>query len=126
MNELDTRIQAALQAATELPERIPEPSLADEVLETFQGRHRWLMILSFIKTGFVAALMVFCIFQFFQQESTMAMIAYASATMICAVSYGCLILFLWIQMNHNTTVREVKRLELQLALLTRELKDKES
>ncbi len=126
MNKLDTRIQAALQAATELPETIPEPTLAEEVLETFQGRRRWLMILSFIKLGFVAALLIFCVFQFFQQETTMAMIAYAMGATILAISYGCVFLFLWIQMNHNTTVREVKRLELQLALLTRELKDKES
>ncbi|MBT4160420.1 MAG: hypothetical protein HOC70_00855 [Gammaproteobacteria bacterium] len=41
------------------------------------------------------------------------------------IVYGCLILFLWVQMNQNITVREVKRRELPLALLTRELKDRE-
>jgi len=125
MNELDSRIQGALEAATDLSGPIPEPTLTDEILETFQGRHRWLMILSLIKTGLLGLLLCFCVYQFFQKETIMAMIAYASMTVICIVGYTCLILFLWIQMNHNTIVREIKRMELQLLMLIKHFKEKE-
>jgi Flp pilus assembly protein TadB len=124
MNQLDKRIQEALQAASELPESIDETTLLQDILDTFQGKHRGLMIITGIKMAVVAFLMLFCIVQFFQQETMMAMMAYATATVVFVVSYACIFLFLWNQMNHNTTAREMKRLELQVALLIRELKDK--
>jgi Flp pilus assembly protein TadB len=124
MNQLDIRIQEALQAASELPESIDETTLLQDILDTFQGKHRGLMIITGIKMAVVAFLMLFCIVQFFQQETMMAMMAYATATVVFVVSYACIFLFLWNQMNHNTTAREMKRLELQVALLIRELKDK--
>ena len=124
MNELDNRIQAALEAATDLPGPIPEPTFAEEILETFHGKHRWLMITSWIKMGVVGLLAWLCVYQFFQQDTMMALIAYSSATIICLVSAGCILLFLWVQMNHNTTVREIKRLELQIAMLLKQLQEK--
>jgi phosphotransferase system glucose/maltose/N-acetylglucosamine-specific IIC component len=124
MNQLDKRIQEALQTASELPESIDETTLLQDILDTFQGKHRGLMIITGIKMAVVAVLMLLCIFQFFQQETMMAMMAYATATVVFTVSYGCIFLFLWSQMNHNTTEREIKRLELQVALLIRELKNK--
>ena len=124
MNQLDKRIQEALQAASELPESIDETTVLQDILDTFQGKHRGLMIITGIKMAVAAVIMLFCIVQFFQQETMMAMMAYATATVVFTVSYGCVFLFLWNQMNHNTTAREIKRLELQVALLIRELKNK--
>jgi len=124
MNQLDKRIQEALQAASELPESIDETTLLQDILDTFQGKHRGLMIITGIKMAVTVVLMLFCIFQFFQQETMMAMMAYATAAVFCVVAYACIFLFLWNEMNHNTTAREIKRLELQVALLIRELKDK--
>lgn len=126
MNELDSRIQAALQAATDLQGPVPEPTITEEILGTFQGRQSWLMILGAIKTIAAGALFYFCIYQFFLQESTMAMLAYGFAAVMCVVIYGCIFLFFWIQMKHNTTARELKRVELQLALLSQQLQQKEA
>ena len=123
MNSLDKQIQEALRVASELPEIADEPTLTQDILDTFHGRHRVLMILTWIKMVVVAVLMYVCIYQFFQQESMMAMIAYATATIIFVVSAACIMLFLWIRMNHNMTTREIKRLEVQVALLIGELKD---
>ena len=121
MNELDKRIQAALEAATELPASVPEPTITEEILETFRGRHSWIMISGGVKMALASILMVICAYQFFQQDTMMAMLAYATLVTVCAITSGCVILFLWVQMNHNTTVREIKRLELQIALLLRQL-----
>lgn len=123
MNDLDAKIREVLAAASEPLDHIPEPSLTEEILATFSGRHRGLMITSGIKMAFVGFFALFCTFQFFQQETTMGLIAYASGAIICVVSAACLMLFLWVQMNHNTTVREIKRLELQIVLLMKELSE---
>ena len=43
--------------------------------------------------------------------------------LLCAMAYAAIFLFIWVQMNHNTTVGEIKRVELQLALLAKAIKD---
>ena len=53
----------------------------------------------------------------------MAMIAYASATIICVVSAGCMLLFLWVDLNHKATQRQLKRLELHLSMINRQLSE---
>ena len=59
MNQLDKRIQEALQAASELPESIDETTLLQDILDTFQGKHRGLMIITGIKMAVMAVLMLF-------------------------------------------------------------------
>ena len=121
MNDLDSKIRQALQAATDLSGDIPEPTLTEELVGTFTGRHSFLNISGAIKMIVAGLIFYFCIYQFFQQDSTMAMMAYATAALIC-MSVACTtMLWLWVQMNHNTTVREIKRLELQVMLLTQTL-----
>ena len=122
MDNLDQKILAALKAATELPDNSLQPNIAEEIIAVFNGRHSWLMKWGAVKMAIAAVLMLFCMWQFFHQDSTMAMIAYASGAVICGISYGIIFIFIWVQMNHNTTVREIKRLELQIALLARDLK----
>ncbi len=121
MNDLDAKIRQALQAATELPEPTPEPSLTEEFMDAFKGRHSFLNISGAVKMVVAGLIFYFCIYQFFQQESTMGMLAYATTALICMAVACTTMLWLWVQMNHNTTVREIKKLELQMALLTAEL-----
>ncbi len=96
-----------------------EPGIVDELLETFRGRHRLILVSGLVKMIAAGLVFYFCIYQFFQQESTMAMLAYATATIICLVVAATSMLFLWIQMNHNTTAREIKRVDLRCAMILR-------
>ncbi len=121
MNDLDAKIRQALQAATDLPDGVVEPTLTEELLSTFKGRHRLLNISSAFKMIIAGLIFYCCIYLFFQQDTVMAMIAYATAVLICFGVASTTMLWLWVQMNHNTTTREIKKLELQLALLTHEL-----
>lgn len=123
MTTLDNKIQAALASASDLPDDITQPNLTSDLMDTLQGRHSWLMKWGIVKMVVAVIVMVICAYQFFMQESTMAMIAYASATLLCAIAYAAIFLFIWVQMNHNTTVGEIKRVELQLALLAKAIKD---
>ena len=122
--QLDQQIEEALQIASDLPASADETTLTQDILDTFKGKHRLFMIASWVKMAVVGVLVYVCIYQFFQQETMMAMIAYASAAVIFTITAATIFIFLWSQMNHNTTTRDIKRLELQVALLTRELKNK--
>ncbi|MFT7218486.1 MAG: uncharacterized membrane protein YciS (DUF1049 family) [Candidatus Azotimanducaceae bacterium] len=118
---LDSKIQAVLTSATDLPDDLLEPGLTKDLIDTFNGRHSWVMKWGLVKMALAAVAMVFFAYQFFQQAETMAMIAYATGAILCAVAYAAVFNFIWVQMNHNTNLREIKRLELQIALLTRSL-----
>jgi hypothetical protein len=70
----------------------------------------------------VIALWIFCIYQFFHQEAIMAMIAYASGAIMCAVVIVAITVFFWQEVSKNIFTREIKRLELQVALLIKHIK----
>ena len=117
MNELDDKIQQLLDQAAETSRSLDDPSLTDEILDTFKGRDRALMIATVVKMVAAGLLFYFCVWQFFQQDALMPMLAYATAAIICVLTAATTMLFLWIQKSHNTTRRELKRLELQYALI---------
>ncbi len=123
MDKLDEQILAALENASLQPEPDDElAGLTQDFLETFQGTYRHVMMITWLKMGIVYVLMLGSAYQFFQQDAVMPMIAWASATIIFTVAATCIMLFLWIKINHNTTTREIKKLELQIALMVREIR----
>ena len=123
MDNLDKKIQQLLENASEATPFTDEPSLIEELILTFKGRHRALMIPTAIKMISAGLIFYFCIYQFFQQETTMAMMAYATAALIALIVAASTLLFFWIQLNHNTTVREIKRVDLRCAMILRALEE---
>jgi len=51
----------------------------------------------------------------------MGMIAHAALLICCAVAIGTIYALLWISMNKNAINRNLKRLELQTALLIKQI-----
>lgn len=121
MNDLDKIIKDALKGTTDSIGITDDPSMIEGFISTFQGQHKAILILAAIKLIPIAIMMVGSVYLFFQQESTMALIAYASLAIICMVGLMTIYLFLWISLNNNTLHRDVKRLELQIALLLQKL-----
>ncbi len=125
MKNLDKKIESALNDATRSIGITDEPTVLEDIVGTFQGQYKGLMVIAGVKMAAAAVLTVFSIYQFFQQESQMAMIAYASLAIVCTLTYCVIYLTFWISLNKHTTDREVKRLELQIALLIHKLESKE-
>jgi hypothetical protein len=69
----------------------------------------------------VVALWLFCIYQFFHQEEIMAMITYASGAIMCSVVIARIAGFFFQEVNKSIFNREIKRLELQVALLIKHI-----
>lgn len=121
MNELDKKIAAALQQAATPIDADDDPTLLDDLTSIFGGRMRWIMILAWIKLALLVVVLLVCIYQFFLQESVMAMLAYATLATIAIVGIAGIYILSWIQISQNSTLREIKRLELQVALLAQQL-----
>lgn len=123
MNELDRKIREALAAdEAEMLGPLGEPPLSEQVLETFRGRERWLMVLTFIAISVYAVFTIVSIIFFFRAESVREMIAWAGGfgLGLTAVTSGKI--WYWMQLHRNAVLREVKRVELQIARLASQVK----
>lgn len=130
MNErsmnIDDKIREALrQEDAELLEHYRgEAPLNEMIIETFSGRHRWLNMLAVVISIVVTGLLVVVGYQFFNAESTRAMIAWATAFVTCELTIVLMKIWFWLEFNKNGLTREIKRLELQIAYLSRQEKSK--
>jgi len=119
MNELDKRIQEALRKedADLLKGFGDEPSILEQVMETFRGRHRWL---AFLGVFWGIVFMVLCVLsaiKFFQASETRDMLLWAAACVVCMSAVSMMKVWYWMELNKNAVTREIKRLELQIARL---------
>lgn len=123
MKDIDEKIREVLRKEdAELLEHYRnEQSLSQMVIDSFRSRHRWAAVLVFT-IGTVLFLLEFVLaYQFFQAESTRAMIAWSTGFVVCAIVLYALKVWYWLELNKNSLAREIKRLELELANLSRRL-----
>jgi uncharacterized membrane protein YciS (DUF1049 family) len=123
MKDIDEKIREALQQEdSELLEHYRnEQTIPQMVIDVFRTRHRWLAMWVFT-AGTVLFLLEFVVaYQFFHAESTRAMIAWATGFVVCAIVIAMTKVWFWLELNKNSLAREIKRLELELANLSRRL-----
>jgi hypothetical protein len=121
MNEFDAQICEALErdeAAFQARLR-DEPPMLEQVIAAFQGRQRWLAMLSAAATLVVMGLLALCAYQFFQAEQVRSMLAWSTGFLWCLGFIALSKIWFWGEMNKNSLLREVKRLEWEVARLRR-------
>jgi len=118
MNEFDDQIREALQL--EHDEWSDKDSLDYEgVREMFRGYGRWLTIICVTFMAVMITMMVVSAVQFFQVESTRAMIAWATGFTVCVILEALIEFWFLAECRKNALQCQVKRLELQVAALAR-------
>ena len=120
MNELDDTIRSALISQAQHgaidPDR--EPPMRTQIAETFRGRFRWLAWLATFYRIVILIIAVIAAIQFFRVDGTRELIAYATLFLISIVATAFIKLWFWMLLIKNSVIREIKRLELQIAELT--------
>ncbi|MEM9367628.1 MAG: DUF6768 family protein [Planctomycetota bacterium] len=119
MDDLDEKILAALKAedVEVLSQYEGESSLPTSVMQVYTGRRRWINLSATVVTFAVFALQVWCGYRFFNAETTRELIGWATGFLTLFVWVVMMKLWFWLEMLRNSVTREVKRLELQVALL---------
>ena len=119
LNELDDAIRKALSAedARVFEQFSREQALHRQVFATFQGTNRWINAL-----GWIAGLVLFvlgCYFwsRFARAEEVRHMILWASCAAVAFLGLGLIKVWFWLELQKNAIVREIKRVELQVASL---------
>lgn len=123
MNEqekIDDLIKEALsKEEAKFYDELGEQNLMEKLGGVHKGKLGWLAILLNIIHLLVFVVFVYCVVQFLGTEQTNELIKWSSASFLCLIFMGMIKLFMWMQMDKNDILRELKRLELQIAVLTK-------
>lgn len=118
MKELDEKIAEALRKedADLFGDVGDEPGISEMLLETFRGKRRWLNRLGAMGMLIFLALGGAVCVAFFRADSTRDHVMWASACILCTAAVAMMKIWYWMEMQRVAMMREIKRVELQIAL----------
>jgi len=118
INELDKKIQEALsEEDNALMAHFEEQGLLDQLGGLFKGKLAWLSVLTIIIGTILTIIAVYAIWKFVTANDVASMIRWGGLAWIAGTSQMMIKLWSWMRMETNRTLREVKRLELQIACM---------
>ena len=124
MESIDERIQKALSSEDQalLARMDADSSLYGDIAATFRGHTRWLNVFGWFGALIFFAIAVVCSWQFAAQTEMRSMLLWGAGTIISFLWLGLIKLWFWMELQKVGIVREIKRVELQLASLTAALR----
>ncbi len=90
----------------------------------YTGKHGWIAAVHSVFITIFVGIAIYCGYKFFYAEVTADMLRYGAGMFIAMMFTAFLKLWLWMQMDKNSILREMKRLEFQIAVLMEKLPDK--
>lgn len=125
LKDLDQKIQEALRRQDDLDETLAAPSdegLIEMLIGVFRGRMVWLNIYGMALGIAFMGLAVWFVVRFFQTSDVKAALAWGLGFVVATLFVAMLKIWFWMEIEKNTVLREVKRLELQVARLASKAK----
>ena len=120
-NHKKERDQIIKESLTEEESKFYDELDEQNLLQMFGGLFKtklsWLIIIMNIVNLIVFILFIYCLIQFLNTNNTNELIKWASAGFLCWTTIAMIKIFVWMQMDKNALLREMKRLELQIAVL---------
>lgn len=124
MEDIDKIIKDTLtQEEAKFYDSLEEQNLIKQFGGLFKTKQSWLIIIMNIINFIVFALSIYCLAKFFSTNVTNELIKWAVLFFICWSAISMIKLFVWMQMDKNALLRELKRLELQVAALAGKSKE---
>ena len=127
MNGIDDKIRKALEIDQEVLKKaqaVDEPGFFEMLIQCYQGKNRWL---GFMVVGDIILFLgigTWALYEFFQAESIESKLAWSLLFMGSLMVIAMGKLWAWMQINKNITMRELKRVELQLLRIQEALKSR--
>ncbi len=123
--EIDQLIKEALSAdEKELFDSYDEQNLLEMIGGLFDGKLKWLNTLTIIVQVVVFGFCVYFAYRFFTTSETAELIKFGIGIIVTMISITYIKIFHLMEMNKNATIREMKRVELQLSMLAGKLNPK--
>ena len=122
--ELDQLIQQALsREEAEYFEKLGQQNIPQQLIGLFRGKNSWMNIVISVMHVVVLAIATWTFTEMLKTDIMVEKLEWMFYTIICFMSMMLFKLWGWNQMDKNVVLREVKRLEYQIALLQAEKKE---
>jgi len=103
-----------------LMEHFEEQGLVGQLGGLFKGKLAWLSILTFVIGTILTIIAVYAGWQFIIADDVPSMLRWGGLVWITGISQMMIKLWSWMRMETNRTLREIKRLELQIIRMNAE------
>lgn len=121
--EIDQIIKDSLtKEEAQFYDELDEQNLLQMFGGLFKTKHSWLIVIMNIVNLVAFGVFIYCLVQFLNTNDTNELIKWASAGFLCWSAVAMIKLFSWMQMDKNALLREIKRIELQIAALANKSK----
>ncbi|MEO9869749.1 DUF6768 family protein [Ekhidna sp.] len=122
-DEIDQMIKEALSDdERELFNNYEEQGMFEMIGGLFQGKMKWLNGLTAFIQLIILGFAVYFGYRFFGTDQVTEMIRFGGLFFLFMIMMTTLKIFHMMEMNKNATIREIKRMELQISVLTNSLK----
>ena len=101
----------------EFYEELEEKNLFGKMTEVYRGKMGWLAIIMNVLHVVFFVLFVICAIRFFEVEAVRELLIWGAGGFICIIFMCMMKLYMWMQMDKNDMMRELKRIELQISVL---------
>jgi len=91
-----------------------EPGLMTQFADSFHGSMKFWTGFAFVMSFVVFGLAIFCAYQLWLADTAREYAMWGLGAWFCLNGVGMLKMWMWMRMNHLATLREIKRLELQM------------
>jgi hypothetical protein len=116
MDELDRKIAEALSAEDrELLGRFGDQGMFAQWFGVYQGPFRWMATGATVMTFLLVIAAVYCGWRLFGTTAVIDAVRWGTGVVVLIVAVGFLKIWFWLRMESNRVLREVKRIELQIA-----------
>lgn len=118
MNKLDQAIRQALSAEdAAFLAKFEDQSPFHEAMGTFSGKWGPMNIFAALITFAMFALAAYCALTAFNAADVRETVLWSAGALFGMLAVAMLKMYFWMEINKNVTLREIKRLELQVARL---------
>ena len=116
MTNLDNAIREALSAEdAAFLARFEDEGKFSEAMGTFHGQSGALNVFAAIITFAMFGGFIYCAWNAFEADAVRDTVLWSAGAVISMLAVAMLKMYFWMEINRNATLREVKRLELQVA-----------
>lgn len=123
--EIDQMIKDALtEDEIALFNSYDEQGMFEMIGGLFRGKMKWLNGLTAVIQLAILGSAIYFAFRFFGTAESIEMIRYGAIFFLLMIAMTTLKIFHMMEMNKNATIREIKRMELQISILANSLKKK--
>ena len=118
--EIDKLITEALtKEEAKYFKELEEQPIHQQVFGLYKGKMKWVTLYATLIMLPLFGLAVYAGYKFFTIDDTVIMIRWGAIMFLAWMATGFIKLFNWNQMDKNALIREMKRLEFQLSLLSK-------